>query len=35
MKLVNVADYGIKGINYYWKRKEKFHLTEDELYAVE
>jgi len=34
MKLVNVADYGIKGINYYWERKSKFDLTEDELCSV-
>lgn len=34
MKLVNVADYGIKGINYYWDRKDKFNLSEDELRSV-
>lgn len=34
MKLVNVSDFGIKGINYYWEKKEKFNLTEDELASV-
>lgn len=34
MKLVNVTEYGIKGINYYWERKEKFNLTEEELRSV-
>ncbi|MBI4036702.1 hypothetical protein HY386_02400 [Candidatus Daviesbacteria bacterium] len=34
MNLVNVADYRIKGINYYWKRREKFNLSEDELRSV-
>jgi D-alanyl-D-alanine dipeptidase len=34
MKLVNTKDYGIKGINYYWTRKDKFNLAEDELRSV-
>jgi len=34
MKLVNVSDYGIKSINYYWARKEQFNLSLDELNSV-
>lgn len=34
MNLVNVADYKIKGINYYWARKEMFNLTDEELRSV-
>ncbi len=29
--LVNVSDYGLKGINFYWTRKERFNLSEGEL----
>ncbi len=34
MKLVNLSDYGIKSINYYWDRREKFDLTEEELRSI-
>jgi len=29
--IVNVNEHGIKGINYYWSRKDKFNITEAEL----
>ena len=32
--LVNVADYGIKGSNFYWHRKERYNVTEAELQEV-
>jgi len=28
---VNTAAYGIKGVNYYWTRRERFGITEEEL----
>jgi D-alanyl-D-alanine dipeptidase len=31
MKLVDLAEYHIKGINYYWVRKDNFNLSYDEL----
>lgn len=34
MKLVNVADFGIKGINYYWERRDNFNLSKAELATV-
>lgn len=34
MKLVNLSDFGIKSINYYWDRREKFNLTEKELWEI-
>jgi len=34
MKLVNLSDFGIRNINYYWERKERYNLTEVELAAV-
>jgi len=34
MKLVNLSDFGIRNINYYWERKDKFNLTEAELTAI-
>jgi D-alanyl-D-alanine dipeptidase len=33
-QLVNVSDFGIQGINFYWTRKERFNLSEEELNAV-
>ena len=30
-ELVNVADFGIKGINYYWTRRERFEISLEEL----
>ena len=29
--LVNLSDYHIKNINYYWHRKVMYHLTREEL----
>ena len=29
--LVNVADFGIKGANYYWTRRERFGISDEEL----
>jgi len=34
MSLVRLSDYGIKNINYYWQRRDKFSLTESDLAAV-
>jgi len=34
MKLVKTSDFGIKGINYYWSRQDKFNLSEEELKSV-
>lgn len=34
MNLVNLPDYGIKSINYYWERREKFNITEDKLKSI-
>lgn len=34
MNLVKLSDYGIKNINYYWERRDKFNLTEAELAGV-
>jgi D-alanyl-D-alanine dipeptidase len=34
MELVNVADYGLEGVNYYWTRRERFGFTEKELISV-
>lgn len=31
MKLINLSDVGIKGINYYWTRRVSFNITVDEL----
>lgn len=33
--LVNLADYGLKGINFYWTRKERFNLSEEELNSAD
>jgi hypothetical protein len=35
MKLVNVTDFGIKEINYYWERRKNFSLSEKELVKVD
>jgi D-alanyl-D-alanine dipeptidase len=32
--LVNTSDYGIKGINFYWTRAERFNITTEELNEV-
>jgi pimeloyl-ACP methyl ester carboxylesterase/D-alanyl-D-alanine dipeptidase len=32
--LVNVTDYGITGINFYWTRKERFGVSEKEMNEV-
>jgi D-alanyl-D-alanine dipeptidase len=29
--IVNINEYGIKGINYYWNRKDMFNITDAEL----
>ncbi len=29
--LVNIADFGIKGANYYWTRRERFGISDGEL----
>ncbi|MEI8060679.1 MAG: hypothetical protein WCG99_00060 [Candidatus Berkelbacteria bacterium] len=29
--LVNIADFGIKGANYYWTRSERYKISKDEL----
>jgi D-alanyl-D-alanine dipeptidase len=29
--LVNVSDYGLKGINFYWTRRARFNMSEAEL----
>ncbi len=34
MNLVKLSDYGIKGENYYWSRRERYNLTEQELHTV-
>jgi len=34
MKLVSVTNFGIKGINYYWERRDKFNLSAEELASV-
>jgi hypothetical protein len=34
MNLVNVSDYGIKGVNYYYSRKKQFNLSDEELASV-
>ncbi len=34
MELVNLSDYDIKGINYYWERRKNFDLSEAELKKV-
>lgn len=34
MTLVNLSDFGIKSINYYWERRANFDLTEAELRSV-
>jgi len=34
MNLVKSTDYGIKGVNYYWTRRERYNLTEAELIAA-
>ncbi len=34
MKLVNIKDFGLKGENYYWKRKELYRITELELAEI-
>jgi D-alanyl-D-alanine dipeptidase len=34
MNLVKLSDYGIKSINYYWERRDKFNLSEVELNMV-
>lgn len=33
-KFVKVSDYHIKGINYYWVRKDQFNISLEELEAV-
>ena len=32
-ELVYIDEYGIPGFNFYWRRAEKFNLTENELTA--
>jgi D-alanyl-D-alanine dipeptidase len=34
VNLVKSTDYGIKGVNYYWTRRERYNLTEAELIAA-
>jgi len=34
MNLVNVINYGIKAINYYWTKRQEYNLSEDELRVV-
>lgn len=34
MKLINLSDCGIKCINYYWERREKYNISEKELASV-
>lgn len=34
LDLVRSSEHGIKGINYYWERREKFNITTDELRQV-
>ena len=34
MNLVNLNEYGIKSINYYWERRRKFNISEQELHAI-
>ncbi|MDO8507228.1 MAG: hypothetical protein Q7S53_01530 [bacterium] len=34
MRLVNLSDFGIKSINYYWERRKNFNLSEAELFEV-
>lgn len=34
MNLVKLSDFGIKGINYYWERRDNFNLSEAELFEV-
>lgn len=34
MDLVKTDDFGIKGVNYYWHRKEMYNITDIELESV-
>lgn len=34
MRLVSTSTHGIKGLNYYWSRRERYKITEDELHAA-
>lgn len=34
LNLVNSAEFNIKGVNYYWTRKERYNISEEELRAV-
>jgi D-alanyl-D-alanine dipeptidase len=34
MRLVNLADFGIRGMNYYWVRRANFNVSEEELRSV-
>lgn len=34
MKLVSTADYGIKGFNHYWTKRDFYNMTEVELNAA-
>jgi D-alanyl-D-alanine dipeptidase len=34
MKLVNLSDYGIKSMHYYWVRRENFNISKDELREI-
>ncbi|MFA5158693.1 MAG: M15 family metallopeptidase [Patescibacteria group bacterium] len=33
-KLVNLADFGLRGFNYYWTRKERYKINDVELKSV-
>ena len=34
MKLVKLSDHGIKSIQYYWDRRDKFNISVEELNAI-
>ncbi|NTW62259.1 M15 family metallopeptidase [Candidatus Saccharibacteria bacterium] len=34
MKLVNLSDYGIQSMNYYWERMDNFNISKDELINI-